>query len=101
MQFSKTSVVSPLAAQPSLLCEQRPADSTTSLGEEPLPFHQSTNQAIKTERQGLAPETTVMAMGYAVGSNDNLSEDIDLSEILGQNDTNLFSASTDHQVNEY
>ena len=48
-------------------------------------------------------ETTVMAMGYAAinanSATDCVSDaDIDLNDILSNNDTNLFSASSQHQV---
>ena len=53
------------------------------------------------ERGGL--ETTVMAMGYAAinanSATDCVSDaDIDLNDILSNSDTNLFTASSQHQV---
>lgn len=120
MQFSKTSstVISPLTTTPttsssgqpqqSLHCE---ADSTTTLGEDLSHIQTQTtpttpmggaNDLLKlNERGGL--ETTVMAMGYAAinanSATDCVSDaDIDLNDILSNSDTNLFTASSQHQV---
>ena len=128
MQLSKTSsstVISPLATTPtttsssslkhhqSLHCE---ADSTTTLGEEPLPIPSQTTPTTPisiggasdllklSERGGGASlETTVMAMGYAAINASSAADcigdaDIDLNDILSNNDTNLFTASSQNQV---
>ncbi|XP_011404618.2 PREDICTED: uncharacterized protein LOC100632164 [Amphimedon queenslandica] len=120
MQFSKTSstVISPLTTTPttsssggqlqqSLHCE---ADSTTTLGEDlshlptqttPTTPMGGANELLKlNERGGL--ETTVMAMGYAAINANSATDcvgdaDIDLNDILSNSDTNLFTASSQHQ----
>lgn len=112
MQLSRTSSVSSplITGSSSSLCEQHPADSTTSLGEEsPLPPATTPSLLIPKfpnilPKKEVTPntseilgnlETTVMAMGYAVGTGDDDKGDIDLSDILSS-DANLFS--TAHEV---
>lgn len=106
MQLSKTSsAVSPLATTqsppPSFSCEQRLADSTTTLGEDPLPYHLATSDhsppPIKTERA----ETTVMAMGYAIGggASDSVGgADIDLTDILTDSTSDVFNTGGGRRI---
>ena len=108
MQFSKTSttVTSPVATTPlattstisantahivTSFCEQLPTDSTTT---------EYTNSTIISKS---VEETTVVAMGYAVGSdsNDMIEEDIDLTELLETTDSSIFTDVSAQQVSLY